>query len=135
MSIQEILNKDPNRWKYKECTEIIDGDTTQEQKQTASDRQASIKAWLKSKEETSSKPVETTQNQINKTEYVDVPKELPTATEEDLKYSETLISFADKIERLAVYRLTKKGIPLRGDIVNAERNFLLEVVKFQTGKN
>ena len=51
MSIQEILGKDPKRWKYKECTEILNGATTPEQKQTASDRQASIKAWVKSKEE------------------------------------------------------------------------------------
>ena len=124
MSIQEILKKDPNRWKFVECTEILNGNTTPEQKQTASDRQASIKAWLKSKED-QNKPVVSTQSTINKTEYGEVPVELPTATEDDLKYSEGLLSHADRIERLAVYRLKKKHIPLRGDIVNAERNYLV----------
>ena len=121
MSIQEILGKDPKRWKYVECTEILNGDTTPEQKQVASDRQASIKAWLKSKED-QNKPVVSTQSTINKTEYGEVPVELPTATEDDLKYSEGLLDHADRIERLAVYRLKMKHIPLRGDIVNAERN-------------
>ena len=63
MSIQEILGKDPKRWKYKECTEILNGNTTPEQKQTASDRQASIKAWLKSKED-QNKPIAPTQQSI-----------------------------------------------------------------------
>ena len=124
MSIQEILKKDPNRWKFVECTEILNGNTTPEQKQTASDRQASIKAWLKAKEEKEGKPA-TTQATINRTDYGEVPVELPTATEDDLKYSEGLLSHADRIERLAVYRLKKKHIPLRGDIVNAERNYLV----------
>ena len=63
MSIQEILGKDPKRWKYAECTEILNGNTTPEQKQTASDRQASIKAWLRSKED-QNKPIAPTQQSI-----------------------------------------------------------------------
>ncbi len=126
MSIQEILGKDPKRWKYAECTEILNGNTTPEQKQTASDRQASIKAWLRSKED-QNKPSQlgnlTTQKTIELAH--EVPIELPTATEDDLKYSEGLLAHADRIERLAVYRLKKKHIPLRGDIVNAERNYLI----------
>jgi len=57
---------------------------------------------------------------------------LPSATEEDLKYNEGLLEAAGRFDRLAVYRLTKKGIPLRGDIVNAERNFLVNLERLRT---
>ena len=123
MSILEILGKDPKRWKYIECTEILNGDTTPEQKQVASDRQASIKAWLKSKEDASG----------NSGRVLSSP--LPSASEEDLKYNEGLLKAAGRFDRLAVYRLTEKGIPLRGDIVNAERNFLINLERLRTTNN
>ena len=133
MSIQEILGKDPKRWKYVECTEILNGDTTPEQKQVASDRQASIKAWLDSKKE-QEKPTTTTQTTITQ-QSVEPSKPLPSATEEDLKYNEGLLKAAGRFDRLAVYRLTEKGIPLRGDIVNAERNFLINLERLRTNNN
>jgi len=133
MSIQEILGKDPKRWKYVECTEIINGDTTPEQKKVASDRQASIKAWLDSKKE-QEKPTTTTQTTIAQ-QSVEPSKPLPNATEEDLKYNEGLLAAASRFDRLAVYRLTEKGIPLRGDIVNAERNFLINLERLRTTNN
>jgi len=133
MSIQEILGKDPKRWKYVECTEIINGDTTPEQKKVASDRQASIKAWLDSKKE-QEKPTTTTQTTIAQ-QSVEPSKPLPNATEEDLKYNEGLLKAASRFDRLAVYRLTEKGIPLRGDIVNAERNFLINLERLRTANN
>lgn len=133
MSIQEILGKDPKRWKYVECTEILNGDTTPEQKQVASDRQASIKAWLDSKKE-QEKPTTTTQTTIAQ-QSVEPSKPLPNATEEDLKYNEGLLKAAGRFDRLAVYRLTEKGIPLRGDIVNAERNFLINLERLRTTNN
>ena len=133
MSIQEILGKDPKRWKYVECTEILNGDTTPEQKQVASDRQASIKAWLDSKKE-QEKPTATTQTTIAQ-QSVEPSKPLPNATEEDLKYNEGLLKAAGRFDRLAVYRLTEKGIPLRGDIVNAERNFLINLERLRTTNN
>tara|TARA_R100001530_G_scaffold130133_1_gene100860 strand:+ start:840 stop:1238 length:399 start_codon:yes stop_codon:yes gene_type:complete len=131
MSIQEILGKDPKRWKYKECTEILNGDTTQEQKQIASERQASIKDWLKSKEDhlTYGKESSPTQQSVEPT------TPLPSATEEDLKYSEGLLKAAGRFDRLAVHRLTEKGIPLRGDIVNAERNFLVNLERLRATNN
>ena len=139
MSIQEILGKDPKRLKYVECTEILNGDTTPEQKQVASDRQASIKAWLKSKEDASgnsgrvlSSPPPT---QPLTQQSVEPSKPLPSATEEDLKYNEGLLKAAGRFDRLAVYRLTEKGIPLRGDIVNAERNFLINLERLRTANN
>ena len=133
MSIQEILDKDPKRWKYAECTEILNGDTTPEQKKVASDRQASIKAWLDSKKE-QEKPTTTTQTTIAQ-QSVEPSKPLPNATEEDLKYNEGLLKAAGRFDRLAVYRLTEKGIPLRGDIVNAERNFLINLERLRTANN
>jgi len=133
MSIQEILGKDPKRWKYVECTEILNGDTTPEQKKVASDRQASIKAWLDSKKE-QEKPTATTQTTIAQ-QSVEPSKPLPNATEEDLKYNEGLLKAAGRFDRLAVYRLTEKGIPLRGDIVNAERNFLINLERLRTTNN
>ena len=133
MSIQEILGKDPKRWKYVECTEILNGDTTPEQKKVASDRQASIKAWLDSKKE-QEKPTTTTQTTIAQ-QSVEPSKPLPNATEEDLKYNEGLLKAASRFDRLAVYRLTEKGIPLRGDIVNAERNFLVNLERLRTANN
>ena len=133
MSIQEILGKDPKRWKYIECTEILNGDTTPEQKKVASDRQASIKAWLDSKKE-QEKPTATTQTTIAQ-QSVEPSKPLPNATEEDLKYNEGLLKAAGRFDRLAVYRLTEKGIPLRGDIVNAERNFLINLERLRTNNN
>ena len=60
---------------------------------------------------------------------------LEEATEEDLKYSAVLLSAADKFHRLAVTAIKKRGEPLRGDIINAERNFLLKVEKFRTCNN
>ena len=139
MSIQEILGKDPKRWKYVECTEILNGNTTPEQKKVASDRQASIKAWLKSKEDASgnsgrvlSSPPPT---QPLTQQSVEPSKPLPSATEEDLKYNEGLLKAAGRFDRLAVYRLTEKGIPLRGDIVNAERNFLINLERLRTNNN
>jgi len=137
MSIQEILGKDPKRWKYKECTEILNGDTTPEQKQTASDRQASIKAWLKSKEESTgnTSQVSNTQQTTIAQQSVEPAIPLPTATEEDLKYNEGLLAAAGRFDRLAVYRLTGKGIPLRGDIVNAERNFLVNLERLRHTTN
>ena len=140
MSILEILGRDPKRWKYVECTEILNGDTTPEQKQVASERQASIKAWLKSKEDASGNsgrvlssppPTQTTITQ----QSVEPSKPLPSATEEDLKYNEGLLKAAGRFDRLAVYRLTEKGIPLRGDIVNAERNFLINLERLRTTNN
>ena len=133
MSIQEILDKDPKRWKYAECTEILNGDTTPEQKKVASDRQASIKAWLDSKKE-QEKPTTTTQTTIAQ-QSVEPSKPLPNATEEDLKYNEGLLKAAGRFDRLAVYRLTEKGIPLLGDIVNAERNFLINLERLRTANN
>ena len=137
MSIQEILGKDPKRWKYKECTEILNGDTTPEQKQTASDRQASIKAWLKSKEEPTgnTSQVSNTQQTTIAQQSVEPAIPLPTATEEELKYNEGLLAAAGRFDRLAVYRLTGKGIPLRGDIVNAERNFLVNLERLRHANN
>tara|TARA_Y100000310_G_scaffold296753_1_gene329262 strand:+ start:546 stop:968 length:423 start_codon:yes stop_codon:yes gene_type:complete len=139
MSIQEILGKDPKRWKYVECTEILNGDTTPEQKQIASDRQASIKAWLKSKEDASGNPGRVLSSppptQPLTQQSVEPSKPLPNATEEDLKYNEGLLKAAGRFDRLAVYRLTEKGIPLRGDIVNAERNFLINLERLRTNNN
>ena len=57
------------------------------------------------------------------------------ATEEDLKYAEALLKAADKFHRLAVTSIKKRGEPLRGDIINAERNFLLKVEKLRTCNN
>ena len=57
------------------------------------------------------------------------------ATEEDLRFSEALLKAADKFHRLAVTSIKKRGEPLRGDIINAERNFLLKVEKFRTCNN
>ena len=60
---------------------------------------------------------------------------LEEATEEDLKYSAVLLSAADKFHRLAVTAIKKRGEPLRGDIINAERNFLLKVEKLRSCNN
>jgi len=57
------------------------------------------------------------------------------ATEEDLKYAEALLKAADKFHRLAVTSIKKRGEPLRGDIINAERNFLVKVEKLRTCNN
>ena len=135
MSILEILGKDPKRWKWVECTEILNGDTTPEQKQVASDRQASIKAWLKSKEDASGNSGRVLSSPPPTQQSVEPSKPLPSATEEDLKYNEGLLKAAGRFDRLAVYRLTEKGIPLRGDIVNAERNFLINLERLRTTNN
>ena len=60
---------------------------------------------------------------------------LEEATEEDLKYSAVLLSAADKFHRLAVTAIKKRGEPLRGDIINAERNFLVKVEKLRSCNN
>tara|TARA_Y100000296_G_C5061806_1_gene200264 strand:- start:114 stop:509 length:396 start_codon:yes stop_codon:yes gene_type:complete len=57
------------------------------------------------------------------------------ATEEDLKYAESLLKTAAKFHRLAVTAVKKRGEPLRGDIINAERNFLLKVEKLRSCNN
>ena len=57
------------------------------------------------------------------------------ATEEDLKYAESLLETAAKFHRLAVTAVKKRGEPLRGDIINAERNFLLKVEKLRSCNN
>ena len=57
------------------------------------------------------------------------------ATEEDLKYAEYLLETAAKFHRLAVTAVKKRGEPLRGDIINAERNFLLKVEKLRSCNN
>ena len=57
------------------------------------------------------------------------------ATEEDLKYAESLLNTAAKFHRLAVTEIKKRGEPLRGDIINAERNFLLKVEKLRSCNN
>ena len=54
------------------------------------------------------------------------------ATEEDLKYSEPLLKAAEKFHRLAVTAIKKRGELLRGDIINAERNFLVKVEKLRS---
>ena len=53
------------------------------------------------------------------------------ATDEDLKYSEPLLNSAAKFHRLAVTAIKKRGEPLRGDIINAERNFLVKIAKLR----
>ena len=60
---------------------------------------------------------------------------LEEATEEDLKYSEPLLKAAAKFHRLAVTAIKTRGEPLRGDIINAERNFLLKVEKLRSCNN
>ena len=57
------------------------------------------------------------------------------ATEEDLKYAESLLKTAAKFHRLAVTAIKKRGEPLRGDIINAERNFLVKVEKLRSCTN
>ena len=57
------------------------------------------------------------------------------ATEEDLKYAEILLKTAAKFHRLAVTAIKKRGEPLRGDIINAERNFLVKVEKLRSCNN
>ena len=57
------------------------------------------------------------------------------ATEEDVKYAESLLETAAKFHRLAVTAVKKRGEPLRGDIINAERNFLLKVEKLRSCNN
>jgi len=57
------------------------------------------------------------------------------ATEEDLKYSEPTLKLAAKFHRLAVTAIKKRGEPLRGDIINAERNFLVKVEKLRSCNN
>ena len=57
------------------------------------------------------------------------------ATEKDLEYAESLLKTAAKFHRLAVTSIKKRGEPLRGDIINAERNFLLKVEKLRTCNN
>ena len=57
------------------------------------------------------------------------------ATEEDLKYAEALLKSAAKFHRLAVTAIKKRGEPLRGDIINAERNFLIKVEKLRSCNN
>ena len=57
------------------------------------------------------------------------------ATEEDLKYCEPLLKAAEKFHRLAVTAIKKRGEPLRGDIINAERNFLVKVEKLRSCNN
>ena len=57
------------------------------------------------------------------------------ATEEDLKYAESLLNTAAKFHRLAVTEIKKRGEPLRGDIINAARNFLLKVEKLRSCNN
>ena len=55
MSITEILAKDPKRWKYAECTEIInDASSSESQRATAEKRQIEIKEWLRTKDQQSS---------------------------------------------------------------------------------
>ena len=54
------------------------------------------------------------------------------ATEEDLKYAEPLLKSAARFHRLAVSTIKKRGEPLRGDIINAERNFLLKIAKLRS---
>ena len=53
------------------------------------------------------------------------------ATEEDLKYADALLKTAAKFHRLAVTAIKKRGEPLRGDIINAERNFLVKIAKLR----
>ena len=60
---------------------------------------------------------------------------LEEATEEDLKYCEPLLKAAEKFHRLAVTAIKKRGEPLRGDIINAERNFLIKVEKLRSCNN
>ena len=57
------------------------------------------------------------------------------ATEEDLKYAESLLKTAAKFHRLAVTAIKKRGEPLRGDIINAERNFLVKIEKLRSCTN
>ena len=57
------------------------------------------------------------------------------ATEEDLKYADALLKSAAKFHRLAVTAIKKRGEPLRGDIINAERNFLVKVEKLRSCNN
>jgi len=57
------------------------------------------------------------------------------ATEEDLKYSEPTVKLARKFHRIAVSEILLRGEPLRGDIINAERNFLIKCEKLRTGNN
>ena len=57
------------------------------------------------------------------------------ATEEDLKYAESLLKTAAKFHRLAVTAIKKRGEPLRGDIINAERNFLVKIEKLRSCNN
>ena len=57
------------------------------------------------------------------------------ATEEDLKYAEILLKTAAKFHRLAVTAIKKRGEPLRGDIINAERNFLVKIEKLRSCTN
>ena len=57
------------------------------------------------------------------------------ATEEDLKYAEALLKSAAKFHRLAVTAIKKRGEPLRGDIINAERNFLVKIEKLRSCTN
>jgi len=49
------------------------------------------------------------------------------ATPEELKAAEHTINVADKYERLAISRIKKRGAPLRGDVVHAERMYLIHV--------
>ena len=57
------------------------------------------------------------------------------ATEEDLKYADALLKTAAKFHRLAVTAIKKRGEPLRGDIINAERNFLVKIEKLRSCTN
>ena len=57
------------------------------------------------------------------------------ATEEDLKYADALLKSAAKFHRLAVTAIKKRGEPLRGDIINAERNFLVKIEKLRSCNN
>tara|TARA_B110000014_G_scaffold262779_1_gene257595 strand:- start:8681 stop:9046 length:366 start_codon:yes stop_codon:yes gene_type:complete len=49
------------------------------------------------------------------------------ATPEELTIEQQLIEVADKYERLAISRITSRGAPLRGDVVHAERMYLVHI--------
>ena len=65
-----------------------------------------------------------------------IPVEEPSIVhEEDLKYADALLKSAAKFHRLAVTAIKKRGEPLRGDIINAERNFLVKIEKLRSCTN
>ena len=117
MSITEILAKDPKRWKYAECTEIInDASSSESQRATAEKRQIEIKEWLRTKDQQSGQGTTTKVFHSEKPKTVqpgvDITKIDLTATEIDTikKDAQTNLSILLVKHHLVTEELAKHGI-------------------------